>query len=42
MVLPKAQALEVETKAANRLKITYFETPTDSIVLGVLNYPVVQ
>ena len=42
MFLPNAYALEVDTQAANRLKITYPETPKDFVTLGVLIYLVVQ
>ena len=42
MFLPNAYALEVDTQAAKRLKITYPETPKDFVTLGVLIYLVVQ
>lgn len=42
MSLPNAYALEVDTEAAQRLKITSPETPKDFATLGVFDFPVVQ
>ena len=41
MFLPNAPALEVEMKAAKRLKAIHFETPKDFEPFGVLYYLVV-
>lgn len=42
MFLPNTFTLEVDTKAAKRLKAKHFETPKDFVTLGVSAYPVVQ
>ena len=41
MFLPNAYALEVDTKAAERSKITYSKTPKAYVTFGVLTHLVV-